>query len=285
MTSISHSSPAMFSQRVSPLSRSRRLPPRTSPNSRRCGRTGCRRIPVATASRVGRADAYRRERRDVHHYVTGVALDPETGKEIWSYEGGWTGFTAGRGLLAGRPAESGANLSLPLAVRLVRLNARHRQSSIPGSAKKAKWTWWCRTIPRPWFTRTCCWWARTPVKPRPRAAGRHARLRCPHRREGVGVSFDAAAGRAGTRDLGGRWLEESLRRQQLGIFADRRRRSAASSTRLSADRIPITGAATVRHNLFGNSVVAMDADTGKLKWYFQVVHHDIFDYDLPPAPG
>ena len=37
-------------------------------------------------------------------------------------------------------------------------------------------------------------------------------------------------------------------------------------------------------NLYGNSVVALDAETGKLKWHFQVVHHDIFDYDLPPAP-
>lgn len=38
-------------------------------------------------------------------------------------------------------------------------------------------------------------------------------------------------------------------------------------------------------NLFGNSVVAVDAATGKMKWYFQAIHHDIWDYDLPPAPG
>ncbi len=37
-------------------------------------------------------------------------------------------------------------------------------------------------------------------------------------------------------------------------------------------------------NLFGNSVVAVDAQTGKLKWYFQTVHHDLWDYDSPPAP-
>jgi glucose dehydrogenase len=39
------------------------------------------------------------------------------------------------------------------------------------------------------------------------------------------------------------------------------------------------------NNLFGNSVVALDADTGKMKWYFQAVHHDTWDFDLPPAPG
>jgi quinoprotein glucose dehydrogenase len=38
------------------------------------------------------------------------------------------------------------------------------------------------------------------------------------------------------------------------------------------------------NDLFGNSVVALDALTGKLKWYFQVVHHDLWDMDLPPAP-
>jgi len=37
-------------------------------------------------------------------------------------------------------------------------------------------------------------------------------------------------------------------------------------------------------NLFGNSVVALDVDTGERKWHFQVVHHDIWDYDLPSAP-
>ena len=38
-------------------------------------------------------------------------------------------------------------------------------------------------------------------------------------------------------------------------------------------------------NLFANSVVAIDAETGKYKWHFQAIHHDIWDYDLPPAPG
>ena len=32
-------------------------------------------------------------------------------------------------------------------------------------------------------------------------------------------------------------------------------------------------------------MVAVDAETGKLKWYFQTVHHELWDYNLPPAPG
>ena len=38
------------------------------------------------------------------------------------------------------------------------------------------------------------------------------------------------------------------------------------------------------NNLYGNSVVAVDAVTGKIKWHFQTVHHDLWDSDLPPAP-
>lgn len=38
-------------------------------------------------------------------------------------------------------------------------------------------------------------------------------------------------------------------------------------------------------NLFGNSLVALNAATGKLKWYFQLVHHDLWDYDLPAQPS
>jgi glucose dehydrogenase len=37
------------------------------------------------------------------------------------------------------------------------------------------------------------------------------------------------------------------------------------------------------NNLFGNSLVAVDTNTGKLKWYFQTIHHDLWDQDLPPG--
>src|SRR5262245_19469733 len=37
-------------------------------------------------------------------------------------------------------------------------------------------------------------------------------------------------------------------------------------------------------NLYGNAVVALDASTGRLKWHQQLVHHDLWDFDLPAAP-
>ena len=38
-------------------------------------------------------------------------------------------------------------------------------------------------------------------------------------------------------------------------------------------------------NLYGNSLVAIDVKTGKRKWHFQMVHHDIWDYDTPMTPN
>ena len=37
-------------------------------------------------------------------------------------------------------------------------------------------------------------------------------------------------------------------------------------------------------NLYGNSLVCVDARTGEIVWHFQLVHHDIWDYDNPTAP-
>jgi len=38
-------------------------------------------------------------------------------------------------------------------------------------------------------------------------------------------------------------------------------------------------------NLFANSVLALDARTGKRLWHYQLVHHDLWDYDLPTPPN
>jgi quinoprotein glucose dehydrogenase len=37
-------------------------------------------------------------------------------------------------------------------------------------------------------------------------------------------------------------------------------------------------------NLFGNSIVCLDAKTGKRIWHFQLIHHDIWDWDTASAP-
>lgn len=45
------------------------------------------------------------------------------------------------------------------------------------------------------------------------------------------------------------------------------------------------GGARIGANLFANTLLALDAATGRRLWHFQAVHHDIWDRDLPAAPN
>jgi quinoprotein glucose dehydrogenase len=44
------------------------------------------------------------------------------------------------------------------------------------------------------------------------------------------------------------------------------------------------GGRRLGNNLFANSIVALEAKTGTMRWHFQVVHHDIWDYDIAAQP-
>jgi quinoprotein glucose dehydrogenase len=55
--------------------------------------------------------------------------------------------------------------------------------------------------------------------------------------------------------------------------------------------VPLTSPATDYYGgdragagLFGDSLVALEAETGKRRWHFQTVHHNLWDYDLPAQP-
>lgn len=39
------------------------------------------------------------------------------------------------------------------------------------------------------------------------------------------------------------------------------------------------------NNEYANSVVALNGETGEVVWSYQIVHHDVWDYDLPAQPG
>jgi quinoprotein glucose dehydrogenase len=45
------------------------------------------------------------------------------------------------------------------------------------------------------------------------------------------------------------------------------------------------GGNRIGQNLFANCVLALRADTGERVWHFQVVHHDLWDYDIPCPPN
>jgi quinoprotein glucose dehydrogenase len=38
------------------------------------------------------------------------------------------------------------------------------------------------------------------------------------------------------------------------------------------------------NNLFGDSLVCLDVKTGKRVWHYQLIHHELWDYDIPAAP-
>jgi len=44
------------------------------------------------------------------------------------------------------------------------------------------------------------------------------------------------------------------------------------------------GGVRLGDTLYGDSIVALDANSGKLLWYQQLVHHDLWDWDVPGAP-
>jgi len=44
------------------------------------------------------------------------------------------------------------------------------------------------------------------------------------------------------------------------------------------------GSARIGINLFSNSTIALDLETGALRWYYQAVHHDLWDWDHVTGP-
>lgn len=67
-----------------------------------------------------------------------------------------------------------------------------------------------------------------------------------------------------------------------GVTIDEKRGWAFVATGSPTD--DFYGAFRKGSNLFGNCVIALDAATGERKWHYQTVHHDLWDYDNPPAP-
>lgn len=53
---------------------------------------------------------------------------------------------------------------------------------------------------------------------------------------------------------------------------------------LSSSTNDMYGGHRIGDNLFSQSIVALDAATGGMIWYFQTVHHGLWDYDIPAAP-
>src|SRR5208337_4620846 len=67
-----------------------------------------------------------------------------------------------------------------------------------------------------------------------------------------------------------------------GISLDEKRGLAFAST--GSTSFDFYGTDRIGNNLFANCVLALNAETGKLVWYFQGVKHDLWDRDFPAPP-
>ena len=91
-------------------------------------------------------------------------------------------------------------------------------------------------------------------------------------------------GEAGIGNVAFRWLEESIGDQRVGVLHHRcEARDCVCAAGLADLRLLWRGPGW--DGLYGNSLVALDARTGTKKWHQQLVHHDLWDYDLAAPPA
>ncbi|MFA6087133.1 PQQ-binding-like beta-propeller repeat protein [Mucilaginibacter sp.] len=68
-----------------------------------------------------------------------------------------------------------------------------------------------------------------------------------------------------------------------GLTLDEKRGTVYLGT--GSPSVDYYGATRPGTNLFANCVLALDAETGKRKWHFQTIHHDLWDRDIPAPPN
>ena len=68
-----------------------------------------------------------------------------------------------------------------------------------------------------------------------------------------------------------------------GLVADEKRGMVYFGT--GSPSADFYGGARAGMNLFANCVVAVHAETGKMQWYYQTMHHDLWDRDIPCQPN
>ena len=229
-----------------------------------------------------------------------IALDPETGKEIWKYDPQNAPHVAKRSYRAHRGVaywRSGSEERIVFGTydaRLICLNAKTGKP-VPGFGKEGevnlregfteRWPGleYAVTSPPAIYKDLVITGSQVPESP---GQGPSGAVRAFDIRTGkLAWRFDTVprAGNPGSET----WDGDSWR--------DRTGANVWSVMSVDPDRglvfLPIGSAAYDFYgadrkgkNLFANCLVALDAATGALKWHYQLVHHNVWDYD-PPAPA
>jgi quinoprotein glucose dehydrogenase len=78
------------------------------------------------------------------------------------------------------------------------------------------------------------------------------------------------------------WLTAGAANNWPGMVVDQQRGIVFAPTGSAVD--DFYGADRLGNDLYANTLLALDANTGKLLWHFQGVHHDIWDRDFPSPP-
>src|SRR4030095_11698304 len=79
------------------------------------------------------------------------------------------------------------------------------------------------------------------------------------------------------------WTYNAGANNWTGMAVDERRGIVFAPTGSAA--ADFYGANRIGDNLFANSLIALNANTGQRLWHFQIVRHDIWDRDLPSPPS
>ena len=117
---------------------------------------------------------------------------------------------------------------------------------------------------------------------RERTSRIHKRIRCENGKTCLALLRDSRAGPTGFGNLDGRFLE-TWRRVEL-VYGFVRRGAQPGFLGRGQSFVRPLWRRPQGANLYTDSLVALDADTGKLRWYFQETPHDVYDYDSNPEP-
>ena len=225
-----------------------------------------------------------------------IALEPETGKELWSYDPKTPRVSEHRGVSYWPgDGKSGARVIVATAARLIALDAKTGKPALDfgDNGEVNLRTGVADAYPHAHYSISS-----------PPAIYKDLIILGPSTQEGPskGPSGDTRAfdvrsgkmvwrfhtvpqpGEPGNESWGpDGWKDRAGPSQWGGITVDQERGLAFIPVGNPADNY--YGGDRKGKNLYANSVVAVDAATGKLRWHFQFVHHDIFDLDVagPPA--
>ncbi|WP_265993372.1 outer membrane protein assembly factor BamB family protein [Larkinella insperata] len=68
-----------------------------------------------------------------------------------------------------------------------------------------------------------------------------------------------------------------------GMVLDEKRKTVYFGT--GSPSVDFYGGIRAGQNLYSDCILALDAETGKMKWFYQTIHHDLWDRDIPCPPN